>query len=230
MAASELLLCIDNSIDFLNLSLAKDGRLIEERHSHPDRPSSEVLPLKVAALLEDHGFSLSDLSALGVSLGPGSFTGIRVALSFAKGISSALGLPLVGVPTLDLLAWPFRGITSGYVCPIIDAKKGEVFFMQYSSKNGTLNPTDDCQAIKPDELAERLLRPSIVFGTGVRLCEPFLVPLDGVTIIRGLHQRVTGESLIRLTLERQCMGATGNIKPIYGRKSEAEIKFRVTVT
>ena len=128
MASSELVLAIDNSLDFLNLALAMDGRIVEERHARPVRPSSEILPLKVEALLDDHGYSLSDLSLLAVSLGPGSFTGIRVALAFAKGVRSALGLPLAGVPTLDLLAWPITGITSLYVCPIIDAKKGEVFF------------------------------------------------------------------------------------------------------
>lgn len=230
MASSELLLAIDNSIDFLNLALAADGSLIEERHGRAVGPSSEILSLKVAALLDDHGVNFSDISLLAVSLGPGSFTGIRVALAYAKGVSVALGLPLVGVPTLDLLAWPLTGTTSSYICPLIDAKKGEVFFAQYRHEDGVLRAAGDCRAVKPEELAERLLRPCIVLGTGVRLCEPFLAQLDGVTIVRDRHQRVTGESLIRLGFERQGSGTPQAIKPIYGRKSEAEIKFRVTVT
>lgn len=230
MASSELLLAIDNSIDYLNLALAENGRLIEERHGRTVRPSSEIVSLKVAALLDDHGFSLSDLSLLAVSLGPGSFTGIRIALAYAKGVSVALGLPLVGVPTLDLLAWPLTDTTSSYICPIIDAKKGEVFFAQYRHEEGVLCATGECQAVKPEELAERLLRPCVVLGTGVRLCEPFLAQLEGVTIVRDHHQQVMGESLIRLGFEKQRSGTLEAMKPIYGRKSEAEIKFRVTVT
>lgn len=232
MASSELLLAIDNSIDFLNLALAEDGRLIEERHGRTVRPSSEIVSLKVAALLDDHGVNFSDLSLLAVSIGPGSFTGIRVALAYAKGLSIALGLPLVGVPTLDLLASPFTGTTSSYVCPIIDAKKGEVFFAQYRHEEGVLRATGGCQAVRPEELTERLLRPCIVLGTGVRLCEPFLAQLDGVTIVRDRHQRVMGESLIRLGFEKQRSGTSTPeaVKPLYGRKSEAEIRFHVTVT
>lgn len=230
MASSELVLAIDNSIDFLNLGLAIDDRLIEERHAYPVRPSSEILPVKVAALLNDQGCSLSDLSLLIVSLGPGSFTGIRVALAFAKGVSSALGVPLVGVPTLDLLAWPFTGITSSYICPIIDAKKGEVFVAQYRDDKGVLKPITDYQAAKPEELAATLLTPCIVFGSGVKLFDSIPGALSGVTIIRDLHQRVTGESLIRLGVEKHRRGTADVIKPIYCRKSEAEIKFQVSVT
>jgi tRNA threonylcarbamoyladenosine biosynthesis protein TsaB len=230
LASSELVLAIDNSTDFLNLALATDGRLIEERHSRPVRPSSEVLPLKVSALLDDHGYTLSDISLLVVSLGPGSFTGIRVALAFAKGVSSALKLPLVGVPTLDVLARPLTGLMSSYICPIIDARKGEVFFAQYCHDKGVLRPVTECRAAKPEELARTLLTPCMAFGSGVRLCEQMLSSREDVTIIRDRHERLMGESLIRLGIEKHCQGVSEAVKPIYGRKSEAEIKFDVTVT
>jgi tRNA threonylcarbamoyladenosine biosynthesis protein TsaB len=229
LASSELVLAIDNSTDFLNLALAADGRLIEERHGRPSRPSSEVLPLKVAALLDDHGYSLSDLSLLVVSLGPGSFTGIRVALAFAKGVSEALKAPLVGVPTLDVLAWPLTGLTSWYICPIMDARKGEVFFAQYCHDKGVLRPVTGYRAAKPEELARTLLAPCMVFGSGVQLCEEMLSSREGVTIVKDRHERVMGESLIRLGIEKRRQGVSEAVKPIYGRKSEAEIKFDVTV-
>lgn len=230
MASSELVLAIDNSTDFLNVALALDGRLLEERHSRPARPSSEILPFKVSSLLDDHGHSLSDLSLLAVSLGPGSFTGIRVALAYAKGVTSALGVPLVGVPTLDLLAWPFTGATTAFICPIVDAKKGEVFFAQYRHEDGALKRVTEYQAAKPEELVQRLLTPCIVFGSGVRLCQATLSAVAGFTTVKDRHQRVLGESLIRLGTERGREGILKAIKPVYGRRSEAEIKFHVTVT
>lgn len=230
MASSELVLAIDNSLDFLNLALAADGRLVEERHGRPVRASSEILPLKVAGLLSDYGYHLSDLSFLIVSLGPGSFTGIRVGLAFMKGVASALRLPLMGVPTLDLLAWPFSGITSSYICPLIDAKKGEVFFAQYGHKNGALQPVTGYGAAKPEEVAKRLMTPCIVFGSGVPRCEQALADAADICVVRGHHQRVTGESLIRLGMEKHHRGIGEALKPIYGRQSEAEIKFDVSVT
>jgi len=230
LASSELVLAIDNSIDFLNLGLALDGRLLEERHARPSRPSSEILPLKVSALLADHGCSLSDLSLVAVSLGPGSFTGIRVALSFAKGVSSALGVPLVGVPTLDLLAWPLMGISPRYICPILDAKKGEVFYAQYEHGEGGLTRVSGYQAAKPEGLVKRLRTPCIVFGSGVRLCDPMLSAQGNITVVRDRYQRVQAESLIRLAELKRRDGVPEPIKPVYGRKSEAEIKFDVTVT
>lgn len=180
--------------------------------------------------MDDHGYGLFDLSLLVVSLGPGSFTGIRVALAYAKGVSSALGLPLVGVPTLDLLAWPFTNATAANICPIVDAKKGEVFFAQYSQENGALKRLTGCEAAKPEDLVSMLLTPTIVFGSGVRLCEPMLSAVQGVTVIHDRHERVLGESLVRLGTEQYRSGVSGDIKPVYGRKSEAEIKFHVTVT
>jgi tRNA threonylcarbamoyladenosine biosynthesis protein TsaB len=230
LASSELVLAIDNSTDFLNLAIARDGRLLEERHARLPRPSSEVLPLKVAALLDDHGYGFSDLSLLVVSLGPGSFTGIRVALSFAKGVSSGLCVPLVGIPTLDLLVWSLAGITSEYICPLVDAKKGEVFFSQYRYEECVLKRLTEYEAAKPEELTKKLCTPCIVFGSGVRLCELALSVIEGVVIVKDRQDRVTGESLIRLGTEKRREAIADVLKPIYGRKSEAEIKFHVTVT
>lgn len=231
MASSDIVLAIDNSIDYLNLGLARDGSLLEERHSRPVRPSSQVLPLKVQALLDDHGLSPADLTLLAVSLGPGSFTGIRVSLAYAKGLAAALGLPLVGVPTLDLLAWPFTGLMSAYICPLIDAKKGEVFFAGYSGKEGSLERVTDYEALRPGDLAERLMRPCIVFGSGVKVCERVLAGMEDVTVLDGPHGRVQAEGLIRLGLQRKGPGTpAASIRPVYGRRSEAEVKFNLTVT
>jgi tRNA threonylcarbamoyladenosine biosynthesis protein TsaB len=230
LASSELVLGIDNSTDFLNLAISSEGQLLEERHGRPFRPSSEILSPEISSILNDRGYSLSDLSLLVVSLGPGSFTGIRVALSCAKGISVALGIPLTGVSTLDLLAWPFTRITTSYICPIIDAKKGEVFFAQYHQEKNGLQRITEYQAARPEELAKTLLTPSILFGSGVRLCEPMLSSVEGVTVIGDHHQRIMGESLIELGTERYRTGNSEAMKPIYGRRSEAEIKFDLTVT
>ena len=137
--SDRLFLGLDNSMGFLNLVLGTEDGLIEERHSQEERHSSEVLPVRVSRLLEDHGAAVGDLSALIVTLGPGSFTGVRVALAFCKGLVAGLAIPLFGIPTPDVLALPFDFMEGYYLCPLIDAKKGEVFFALYRVLNGAVH-------------------------------------------------------------------------------------------
>ncbi len=228
--SDRLILGLDNSTDFLNLVLGTEERLIEERHSSAERHSSEVLPLRVARLLADHGATACDLSALAVTLGPGSFTGVRVALAFCKGLVAALAIPLFGIPTHDVLALPLAFMEGYRLCPVIDAKKGEVFFALYEVKNGEPIRIDGPRALKPDKVAASIQTPCLCFGTGAKLCAPFLSGVHGVRIIDSAFQRVSGEALLKATWAAQKRGDRyDDVKLIYGRKSEAEIKFNVTL-
>jgi tRNA threonylcarbamoyladenosine biosynthesis protein TsaB len=226
----DLVLALDNSLDFLNIALGREGELIEERHAHMDRLSSEVLPVRVSRMLEDHAFSARDLSLLLVTLGPGSFTGVRVALAFCKGLSSALRIPLVAVPTPDVLAFPLRFMEEEYLCPLIDAKKGEIFFSLYRRGDGMPTLVEGFHALKPEQVKDRIRRQCLCFGTGVRLCAPLLQAIEGVRVLDTGFQRVSGEALLKVGLARYGRGEEGEIKPIYGRRSEAEIKFHLSVS
>jgi tRNA threonylcarbamoyladenosine biosynthesis protein TsaB len=190
--ADRLLLGLDNSMDFLNLALAEGGRLVEERHTRMEHHSSGVLPVRVASLLEDHGYTVGDLSGIVITLGPGSFTGVRVALAFCKGLSEGLGIPLSGVPTPDVLASPFAFLEEGHhLCPLIDAKKGEAFFAVYRVENGRVVRTGDIRAAKPREIRSYVPAPCLCFGTGVRLCADALAGIDGLRLIAGRFERVS---------------------------------------
>ena len=225
----KLLLAIDNSLGFLNLALAIDGKLLEERHGTFEKPTSELLSVMVRQLVADHGHEISDVGLLLVTLGPGSFTGIRVALAFAKGLSSGLRIDLVGVPTLDILAYPFRYLEGQYVCPLIDAKKGEVFLALYRISQGRIERCTEYQSVRPAAVADVVREPCVCFGSGLRLCEEKLALMQGITLIRDDFQRVRGEALLRLGMEARAAGVQRDVIPIYGRRSEAEIKFNVTV-
>ena len=133
-----------------------------------------MLPVRVSQLLADHGFAAGELSALVVTLGPGSFTGVRVALAFCKGLAAGLGIPLFGIPTPDVLAFPFAFMEGSYLCPLIDAKKGEVFFALYRVTNGAVHRASGIHALKPDKIAESIPVPCLCFGTGVSLCKSAL--------------------------------------------------------
>ena len=228
--SGRLILAVDNSLDFLNVALGEDGRLIEERHARSDRLPSEVLPVRVARLLGDHGYSVADVSLLLVTLGPGSFTGVRVGLAFSKGLARGLAIPLVGIPTLDVLVFPFAFLEGHYLCPLVDAKKGEVFLALYRVSGGAVSRIGDFQALKPRELESRMPSPGLCFGSGVRLCRNVLAEIEGVRTIEDGFQRVSGEALLKLGLSLYDQGPLPEALPIYGRRSEAEIKFGLDVS
>jgi tRNA threonylcarbamoyladenosine biosynthesis protein TsaB len=227
---SRLLLGIDNSLDFLNIVLSQEETLLEERHIKSDIHPSQILPGHVLSVLASHGYEVGDVSLVVVSLGPGSFTGIRVALAFCKGMVEGRGIPLVGVPTLDVLAAPFAFMGSHYICPLIDAKKGEVFAALYHVSDGRMERLTEYQAIRPKDIAGLVKAPCLCFGSGVALCEEFLAAAGGVVVVKDGFSRVSGEQLIREGLKRADGVPVQAITPIYGRRSEAEIKFNVTVT
>lgn len=226
---SKAILAIDNSSDFLNLALGIEGRFLEERHARNTRPSSEALPERVHELLERHGLIESDLCLLVVTIGPGSFTGTRVALSFCKGLARGLDIPVTGVPTLDALAFPLVFLEGHYLLPLIDAKKGEVFTALFHASGGKLERVIDYRAVRPGDVPQLTRTPCVCFGSGARLCSEALERMADVTLIHEGFSRITGEALLRLGLSIPPAAHPGSLRPMYGRKSEAELKFDVTV-
>jgi tRNA threonylcarbamoyladenosine biosynthesis protein TsaB len=225
--AGRLILAIDNSLNLLNIALAREEELIEERHIRPDKPPSQTIPGAVLQILTDHDCLVEDLSLIVVTLGPGSFTGIRVGLAFCKGLASGKKIPLIGVPTLDVLASPFSFLEGRYLCPLIDAKKGEVFLALYGVYHGSIERLTDYRALKPADVPAILQTPCLCFGTGVKLCADILSPIDGVLLLKEEFSRISGEMLVREGLRLEAKGTGHDLKPIYGRSSEAEIKFGV---
>jgi tRNA threonylcarbamoyladenosine biosynthesis protein TsaB len=230
LVESRLVLGIDNSIDFLNIALCLEEGLIEERRIKSTLPPSQTLPGHVEQMLTGHGHAVDDLSLVAVTLGPGSFTGMRVALAFSKGLSVGLGIPLIGVSTLDVLASPFSFMEDHYALPVIDAKKGEVFSALYRVSGGMAERQTGYKAVKPQDIAGMVKTPCVSFGTGVRLCEEYLAGVSDVKIIKNAFSAVSGERLIKEALSRADDAASCDTRLIYGRRSEAEIKFNIHVT
>ena len=224
-----LIVAIDNSIDLLNVIVADDEKILAERNINNSLTPSEIIATVLSGALADADRSIADIKAIFVTLGPGSFTGIRVALAFCKGISSAKKIPLIGVPTLDVLAQSLSHMDGYFLCPIIDAKKSEIFLSLYYASKGKLKKLTDYRAVKPEKVSEIVQKPCICFGTGITACEPFLRGAEGVTIEENAYQTVTAGALIKTGIGIINNSVEYDTKLIYGRKSEAEIKFNVTV-
>jgi len=110
-----------------SVALAKDGKTIlckemaEEGYSHAER-----LHVFIEAIIKESGISFQDISAIAVSQGPGSYTGLRIGVSAAKGLCYALGIPLIAVDTLQVLASQAK-VSNGLIIPMIDARRMEVY-------------------------------------------------------------------------------------------------------
>jgi tRNA threonylcarbamoyladenosine biosynthesis protein TsaB len=224
-----LIVAIDNSLDLLNIAVADDEKILSERNIINSQTPSEIIATALSGTLADAGRSIADIKAIFVTLGPGSFTGIRVSLAFCKGISSAKNIPLIGVPTLDVLAQSLSHMDGYFLCPIIDAKKSEVFISLYHASKGELTKLIDDRAVKPERVFDIIQKPCVCFGTGIIACEPFLRGTEGIKIEENAYKTVTADALIKTGIDTMKNSMKYNTKLIYGRKSEAEIKFNVTV-
>jgi len=226
---NNLILGIDNSMDYLSIILSFEDKLVEERHIWNKRAPSEIVAVEVLNVLTNNGYTTDNVGLIVMTLGPGSFTGIRVGLAFCKGLHEGGNIPLVGVPTLDALASSFSFMDGYYLCPIIDARKSEVFASLYRVSQGNMLRIDDYRSMKPTELAGIIKTPCICFGTGAALCEPLLSHMNEVRVIREGFSMISGHALIKEGLMRASETGAETPLPIYCRKSEAEIKFNIDI-
>jgi len=151
------ILAIETSGDHSSVALAHDGMVLAERF-FPSRMSlSQTLPGHIQSVLEAEQVSEAGLDAIAVTLGPGSFTGLRVGIALAKAMAHALSLPLVGVGTHDLLAWPLLTGRPPCICVMQHARKMDVYSTTYRAADGALEPGDDCDVLSLDALLERLV-------------------------------------------------------------------------
>src|SRR6266850_6784897 len=147
------------------VALLDGERLVAEYQLDVSVTHSERLMAAVDRVLSDARWTMRDLAGLAVAIGPGSFTGLRIAVSTVKGLALALGIPIAAVPTLDAMAamlpfatWP--------VVPVLDARKREVYASRYRWDGGAMRREWEYLAIAPEELARRLDEPVIVLGDG----------------------------------------------------------------
>ena len=136
-----LILNIETATKNCSVALAKDGQTIAIREIATQNFShAEKLHVFIEELLEETNLKLQDLSAIAASQGPGSYTGLRIGVSAAKGLCYALSIPLIAVDTLELLARKIE-IQSGIIVPMIDARRMEVFCAFFDSKYAKIKET-----------------------------------------------------------------------------------------
>ena len=193
----------------------------------PATHSERLLPA-IDRLLADACLTVRQIQGIALAIGPGSFTGLRIGVSTVKGLAFALGVPVVGVPTLDALAQNLR-YAQGLVCPIIDARKKEVYAALFRADGrGRLTKESDDWVLAPEDLCARIPEPVIFLGNGIeayggvlreRLASRALFAPPEFSFPRAVHVGC-------LSIPRFHKGQTVDLfsfAPTYIRRSEAEI-------
>ena len=167
-----MILAIETATDVCGAALVHHQnviakRVIAEKYVHAEN----LLPM-IDDVLRDASISAKGLDAIAVSIGPGSFTGLRIGLSTAKGLALSLGIPVIAVPTLDALAHTYfiqKGDTSvSTVCPMIDAKRDEAFFCFYRVEAAGVSRQSEYAIALRSKIFE-IAPPSVIFvGDGAR--------------------------------------------------------------
>jgi len=163
-----LFLAADTTTAVNSVAICDDSHVLSESIVNCGRAHSERLLATVDWVLEEAGLTLDRIEALAISIGPGSFTGLRVGAATWKGLALAQRLPLVGVPTLDAMTRlvPFR---DGVVCPLLDARMHEVFGAVYRFDGGRREKLTDDRVCPVESLLEVVPGDAVFLGNGAAL-------------------------------------------------------------
>lgn len=225
-------LAVESSTMTGAVALLDGDRAVAEYRLNIEMTHSERLLPAVDHLLTTARVQLADVDGFAVAIGPGSFTGLRIGVSTVKSLAFATGRPLRGVPTLDALAWtlPFAAVP---LCPLLNARKGEVYAALYRTDGGRLERLSDYRALSPARLGAELAAepsrgPVVFLGDGAVAYRDVLLRALGAQAwfappSHGIPSAVTVADLARVALSRGEADDPERLVPLYVRPSEAEL-------
>lgn len=227
-------LAIDSSTSVAAIAIAENDHLIYEIYLNRDKTHSQKLMSMVESALTHAELTLQDIDVFGVAHGPGSFTGLRIGVAAIKAFCHTTGKPAVAVNTLDALGFNIPYF-SGIVCPIMDARREQVYTATYIWKNGCLMRQSEYMVLHIQEymkFLEQKQGPILFVGDGV--------PLYGVQFQKYLGDRVLlapftcrmqqASSIAFLTLQDVQKGKVTDynfLAPFYLRKPQAEREYEM---
>ena len=223
-----LILAFETSAKAASVALVENGKLLGESYQNTGMTHSQTLMVMAEDTLKAAGKTVRDLSAVAVAEGPGSFTGVRIGVAAAKGLAWGGNLPCYGISTLEAMAVSL-GAFQGYVCPVMDARRSQVYNALFYVNCGKLERIAPDRAIALKELGEELKMlegPIFLVGDGSVLCYNTLsgeIPGLALPPEHRMHQRAAGVAL--LAEEKAAAGESGDgaaLTPNYLRLSQAE--------
>ena len=223
-----LILAFETSAKAVSVALLQDGKLLGEYLQNSGQTHSRTLMKLAEDLLHNCDLAPKDVDAVACAAGPGSFTGVRIGVSAAKGFAWGLELPCVGVSTLEGMV---RGVAvaDGVYCAAMDARRSQVYTALFQMNNGILSRLTEDMAISLEELRsllEKHEKPKFLVGDGAALCYHNLQSNVSDLVLLPEHlrmQRASGTALAaweQLSAGERPSGA--ELTPNYLRLSQAE--------
>jgi len=226
------ILAIDTTTKFLCLGIYKQGKVFELNEELGTRHAELLIP-KLKTLLKKAALDITDIDYFACAIGPGSFTGIRIGLSTAKGLAFGLNRPLMGIPSLDILARNVSEKEETLVCPVIDARRALVYSCLYKIKENKYKKISKYLLISPDDLLKKLNhKQRVVFlGDGLKLYRDLIFQKLGknaVFLDEKLWYPKAGNILAlgRELLKKKKAFDALKIKPLYLYPKECQIQTK----
>ena len=223
-----LILAFETSAKAASVAVHDGQKLLAESYQNTGLTHSQTLMVMAEDALKQCGKTAQDVTAVAVAEGPGSFTGVRIGVAAAKGFAWGREIPCCGISTLEAMAESL-GIYQGYICPVMDARRAQVYNALFHAENGTLTRVTADRAISLVELGaelKNLPEPVFLVGDGSNLCyNTLLKEVPGLVLPpeHRLHQRATGVALLAVRQVQQGIAPGGaELTPNYLRLSQAE--------
>lgn len=222
------ILALETSAKAVSAAITEDGRVLASGYQDTGLTHSRTLMPIVEHLFRNTGLAVSDCGAIAVAAGPGSFTGIRIGVSAAKGLAFAANKPAVGVSTLAAMARN-AAFADGLIVCAMDARRSQIYNALFSAENGVPTRLTPDRAISLADLAEELRadpRPKTVLGDGGRMCADYLAA-NGVPC-RLAPPHLLMQNAVSVALEAEDLAARGelvsaqDLSPVYLRPPQAQ--------
>lgn len=221
-------LALETSAKSVSVAVTENGTLLAQAYQDRGLTHSVTLMPLLDGMLKTAGLTLDDMDIIAVAQGPGSFTGIRIGVSAAKGLAWAKALPCCGVSTLEAMAY---GVTDfeGVVVGAMDARRQQVYNALFRTENGRVTRLCADRAVAMELVAEELAaipEPKLIVGDGAALLYDFLQKAGiGCRLVSPLHrqQSAAGVALAAEHLAAQGLTCSAQeLQPVYLRLSQAE--------
>ncbi|MBR4289239.1 MAG: tRNA (adenosine(37)-N6)-threonylcarbamoyltransferase complex dimerization subunit type 1 TsaB [Oscillospiraceae bacterium] len=223
-----LILAFETSAKAASVAIYDGQKLLAESYQNTGLTHSQTLMVMAEDALKQCGKTAVDVTAVAVAEGPGSFTGVRIGAAAAKGFAWGRELPCYGISTLEAMAESL-GIYQGYVCPVMDARRAQVYNALFYVNQGTVTRVAPDRAIALSELGEELknlTEPVFLVGDGSNLTYQTLSKeIPGLVLPpeHRMHQRAVGVAILAAKQAAQGIAPGGaELNPNYLRLSQAE--------
>jgi tRNA threonylcarbamoyladenosine biosynthesis protein TsaB len=225
-----LILRIETATVQVGCAIGGHEGVLASTHSARGKRHAESLAPAIEFTCKQARVSLSEIGVVAVDLGPGLFTGLRVGIATAKAIAQALRVPMIGVSSLDLLAFPAR-FSPRLIAAVLDARRGEVFSALYRQVPGGLQRLTEPQVGSPDELASEIVARGeevLMVGDGAQRYSALFRPLADVELVEPELVHPSARALVQLAHAqalREEWVQPWDLAPRYLRRPDAEINW-----